>query len=93
MKAFKRRCSSRVAALAKPIKLFLKVVEKKRLDHLQDVLLGGVMRSSLAAFIRVHNRLKERTKDGRRDGIPGKLAHIQQEEPHPRIEGRNGKAL
>ena len=34
------------------------------LDHLQDVLLGGVVRTLRAPVGRFHDRLEERTKDG-----------------------------
>ena len=50
------------------------IVEEKRADEFEDVLLRRVVRANLAAFLGVHDRLKERTEDGGRDGFPVKAA-------------------
>src|SRR6056297_58631 len=69
-----------------PVELGAQIVKEQRLDHLEDVLLGGVMRAFLAPLCRVHHRLKKRAEDGRGNRRPVEAAGIEQRRAHVRIE-------
>ena len=56
------------------------------LDHLQDVLLGRVVRALGAAVGRLQDRLEQRPEDGRRDRRPVELPCVEQHLPHRGIE-------
>ena len=73
--------------------LRVKVVQKERLDELQDVLFGGVVRARGAAFLLVHDGLEERTENGRRDRLPFELAGLYQGEAHGSVESGGAQAL
>ena len=53
-----------VPAFLKVLEFSAQIVEEQWLDHLQDVLLGGVVRTLRAPVGQFHDRLEERTKDG-----------------------------
>ena len=48
---------------AEALELGTQLVEEKRLDYLEDVLFGCVVRALGTAFILVHHRLKEGAKN------------------------------
>ena len=52
------------------LELGAEVVEEQGADEFEDVLLRGVVRADLAAFLAVHDRLEERAEDGGGDGFP-----------------------
>src|SRR5262249_4081098 len=56
----------------------VKVIQKKRMDDLEDVAFAGVMRSDLAALLRLHDSLEERAEDRGRDARPGEPRTGQQ---------------
>ena len=66
--------------------LGMKVVHEQRLNHLEDVLLGRIVRPFGAAFRRVHYRLKQGTENRGRDDRPVEAASIEQCPAHCRIE-------
>ena len=79
----------RVLAGFQPSKPCPQVIQKQRLDDLQDVLLGGVVRALRAALCGFHDRLKQRTKDCRRDGSPVEPAGVEQCLPHGSVKVGN----
>nr|QXL80115.1 hypothetical protein [Paracoccus sp. (in: a-proteobacteria)] len=70
------------------LELGAKLVQEQRADDLEDVLFSGVVRARLPAFLLVHDRLKQRTEDRRRNPRPVELSGIQQALAHFGIEGR-----
>ena len=73
-------------ALAHPLELGAQVVHEQRLDHLEDILLGRVVRSLRPAFHRIHHRLEQRTEDSGREFRPVEAAGVQQRPTHRRVE-------
>jgi hypothetical protein len=59
----------------------------------QDVLFGRVVGAERKALILVHDRLKERPEDGRRDRLPAEGAGVDKQLPHPGVEGRRTQTL
>ena len=58
------RHAAAVPAFLKLLELRSQIVEEQRLDHLQDVLFGGVVRTLRAPIGWFHDRLEECTEDG-----------------------------
>ena len=76
-----------------PLELRSQFVEEERLDDLEDVFLGGVVRAQGATLIAIHHGLKQRTEDSGRDARPVEAAGLEQALPHCGIEARNGNLL
>jgi hypothetical protein len=55
------------------------IIKKQRPDHLEDVLLGGVVRSEVPSQFRFHHGLKQRAENG---SAPVKRAAFDQDFPH-----------
>src|SRR5262245_30594591 len=83
----------RVTPGLEPCELVANVVEEKRLDHLENVLLGGVVRALGPALLLVHHRLEQRAEDGGRYSVPTELADLEQQVAHGGVEGRRAQAL
>ena len=64
------------------VELGTQSIEKQRFNDLEDVLFGGVMRSLCPALVLVHDGLKERTEDRRRNTRPIKGTGIDQTLAH-----------
>ena len=73
-------------ACSHALELGPQVVHEQRLDHLEDVLLGRVVRPLRPALRRVHHRLEQRAEDRGRDVRPVEAAGIEQ---RPRIAASN----
>ena len=80
-----------VAASLQPPEFGPQVVEEQRLDHLQDVLFRCVVRPLGATVGRLHDRLEQRTEDGRGDRRPVELARVEQGLTHRGVEIRDTK--
>ena len=85
------RHAAAVPASLQPPELGPQVIEEQRLDHLQDVLLRRVVRPLGATVGRLHDRLEQRTEDGRRDCRPVELARVEQGLTHRGVEIRDAK--
>ena len=83
--------ASPVPARLQPREIGAQVVQEQRLDHLQDVLLGRVVRPLRAALLRLHHRLEQRAEDRGRDVRPVEAAGVQQRPAHRRVEGGNAQ--
>ena len=75
------------------VELGPQLVQKQRLDELEDVLLAGVVRSEVAARLVVHDRLEQRTEDRGRDRGPVQRAAIKQGVAHGAVEAGNRNGL
>ncbi len=86
-----RREAAPAPARFHAFELRVQVVHEQRLDHLEDVLLGRVVRALRAALRRVHHRLEQRAEDGGRDVGPVEAAGVQQRPAHRRVERERPK--
>jgi len=59
-----------VAVLLYVLIFFVKVVEEKGLDDLEDILFGGIMGAQVSPLFGVHHALKQRAEDSRGDLTP-----------------------
>ena len=71
------RHAAAVPAFLKLLELRSQIVEEQRLDHLQDVLFGGVVRTLRAPIGWFHDRLEECTEDGWRNRRPVEPARVE----------------
>ena len=69
--------------------LLAEPVQEERLDDLEDVRFGRVVRPLGAAFRRVHDGLEERTENRRGNVLPVEPAGRKQLLPHDSVEGGN----
>jgi hypothetical protein len=60
------------------LELGAQLIQKQRLDQLEDVLLAGVVRAQVAARLLVHDALEQAAEDGRADGRPVQRAGVEQ---------------
>ena len=81
------RKAAAVAAGLEPGELRPKIVEKERFDDLENVLLGGVVRTLPSPLVLVHDGLEQGAEDGRRDVRPVEPAGVEQALAHGGVEG------
>ena len=81
-----RRETAPATAIAHPLELGVQVIHEQRLDHLEDVFLGRVVRPLRPALRRVHDRLEERAEDRRRNVRPVEAAGVEQRPAHRGVE-------
>ena len=93
MKILQRPPPARILACLQPREFALEIVEKQRLNDLQNVFLAGVMGALLAAGNLVHDRLKQRAEDRGRDFFPIEAAGVQKFFAHGAVEIWQRQAL
>jgi len=76
-----------------PPEFSAQLVEKKRLDHLQDVFFARIMCAFRPPLLAIHNRLKQRAEDRGRNLLPIETTGVQQLVAHPTVEIGKRQAL
>src|SRR6266568_5893424 len=64
------------------VELGPQLIEKKRVDQLEDIGFAGVVGTQITPGGSVHDRLEQRTEDGRRNAAPVKSTAVQQRFTH-----------
>jgi hypothetical protein len=76
-----------------PLELLPQIIKEQRPHDLEDVPLAGVVAAGLAAVARLHDTLKQRAEDGRRDLRPVEPRTGQHTVTHVPVEIGKTKAL